>query len=78
MTCGRGDFFGALSYLDQQERGNEAIAVMDTEVFVLRREQLELLVEDHKRLVINLLEAISLILANRLRYAETELATLQN
>lgn len=78
MTCGRGDFFGALSYLDQQERGNEAIAVMDTEVFVLRREQLELLVEDHKRLLINLLEAISLILANRLRYAETELATLQN
>jgi len=78
MTCGRGDFFGALSYLDQQERGNEAIAVMDTDVFVLRRDQLEHLIEDHKRLVINLLEAISLILANRLRYAETELAALQS
>lgn len=75
-TFGRGDFFGGLSFLDGRPRGNDAITASETEFFVLSREQLEVLSEEHKRLVITLLTAIARSLALRLRHADTEVAML--
>ncbi|PKO34671.1 MAG: cyclic nucleotide-binding protein [Betaproteobacteria bacterium HGW-Betaproteobacteria-7] len=75
-TFGRGDFFGGLAFLDGRPRGNDAITASETEFFVLSREQLEVLSEEHKRLVITLLTAISRSLALRLRHADTEIAML--
>jgi SulP family sulfate permease len=77
-TYGRGDFFGGLSFLDGQRRGNEAISQTDTELFVLRRESFDKLKEQHKRLAQSLLEAIARMLAMRLRYGDIELAALRD
>lgn len=76
-TFGRGDFFGGLAFLDGLPRGNDAIAASDTEFFVLSQEQFEKLTEEHKKLALTLLKALSRSLALRLRHADTENAMLQ-
>lgn len=75
-TFGRGDFFGGLAFLDGRPRGNDAIAAVETEFFVLSLEQYNSLAEEHKRLAITLLSAIARTLALRLRHADTEIAML--
>jgi len=77
-TYGRGDFFGGLSFLDGQRRGNEAISQTDTDLFMLRREAFDRLEEQHKRFAQNLIETITRILAMRLRYSDMELAALRD
>ena len=76
-TYGRGDFFGGLAFLDGRPRGDDAIAATDTEFFVLSQEQYDVLSEEHKRLALTLITAISRSLALRLRHADTEIAMLQ-
>ena len=75
-TFGRGDFFGGLAFLDGRPRGNDAIAAVETEFFVLSLEQFNAISEEHKRLALTLLSAISRTLALRLRHADTEIAML--
>ena len=77
-TYGRGDFFGGLSFLDGQPRANEAIACTDTDLFVLPREAYDKLGEEHRKLALNLIEAIARVLGDRLRYDDMELAALRN
>ena len=76
-SFGRGDFFGGLAFLDNRPRGNDAVALTDTEVYVLAREPFNLLAEEHKKLAFNLMKAIARTLAVRLRYADAELAIRQ-
>jgi len=76
-TFGRGDFFGGLAFLDGRPRGNDAVAATETEFFVLSLEQYTILAEEHKKLALTLLTAISRSLALRLRHADTEIAMLQ-
>lgn len=73
----RGDFFGGLAFLDNRPRGNDAVALTETEVYVLSREQFDLLAEEHKKLAFSLITAIARTLAIRLRHADTELTMLQ-
>ena len=75
-TFGRGDFFGGLAFLDGRPRGNDAIAAVETEFYVLSLEQFNQLAETHKKLAFALLLAISRTLALRLRYADMEIAML--
>jgi SulP family sulfate permease len=75
-TFGRGDFFGGLAFLDGRPRGNDAIAAVETEFFVLSLEQFNAISDEHKRLAFTLLSAISRTLALRLRHADTEIAML--
>ena len=77
-TYGRGNFFGGLSFLDGQPRSNEAIASVDTDVFILQRDVFDKLGEVHKRLALNLLEAVGRVLGDRVRYADMDLAALRN
>jgi SulP family sulfate permease len=77
MTFGRGDFFGGMSFLDQQPRATDAVAFTDADLFVLHRQHFEQLAEEHKRLQANLLEAIGQVLAMRLRYNDMEMAALR-
>ena len=77
-TYGRGDFFGTLSFLDGQPRSNIALASADTDVFVLERTSFDKPGDEHKKLTLNLLEAIGRVLAARLRYDDMELAALRN
>ncbi|MGB9493710.1 MAG: SulP family inorganic anion transporter [Azonexus sp.] len=76
-SFGRGDFFGGLAFLDNRPRANDAVALTDTEVYVLGREPFDLLTEEHKKLALNLMKAIARTLAVRLRYADAELAIRQ-
>jgi sulfate permease, SulP family len=76
-TYGRGDFFGGLAFLDGRPRGDDALAEVETEVFVLSSEQFHSISEEHKRLALTLLGALSHSLALRLRRADKEMAMLQ-
>ncbi len=77
LTYGRGDFFGGMAFLSQMTRLNDATALEDTDLFVLQREQFEVLREEHKRLACTLVEELAKVLAMRLRYADKELMALQ-
>jgi len=76
-TFGRGNFFGEMSFIDRAERSANAIAFTDVDLFVLSREQFDVLAEQHRKLESNLFEALSRALALRLRYANAELRLLQ-
>ena len=76
-SFGRGDFFGGLAFLDGRPRGDEAIAATEAEFFVLSKEQFSLLTEEHKKLALTLLSALSRSLALRLRHSDTEIAMRQ-
>jgi SulP family sulfate permease len=71
-TYGRGDFFGGMSFLDEHVRTENAIAQTDGELFALSLDQYEQLTENHKKLSLLLMTAISRTLAQRLRHADGE------
>jgi sulfate permease, SulP family len=77
VSYGRGGFFGGMSFLDRQPRATDAIAFTDVDLYVLERSQFDTLSEEHKRLAVNLLEAIADVLATRLRYSHMEMAALR-
>lgn len=71
-SFGRGDFFGGLAFLDDRARSDNAIATTDIDLFVLSLEQFNLLADEHKKLALILMTAISRTLAQRLRHADGE------
>jgi SulP family sulfate permease len=71
-SFGRGDFFGGLAFLDDRARSDNAVASSDIELFVLTLEQFNLIAEEHKKLALLLMTAISRTLAQRLRHADGE------
>jgi SulP family sulfate permease len=77
-TFGRGDFFGEMTFLDREPRSADAVAGVDTDLFVLSRERFDALADHHKRLGMNLLEGLAKALAIRLRHTNTELRTLED
>ena len=78
LTYGRGDFFGGIAFIAGTSRFNDAAAMEDTQLFVLRREQFERLKDERKRLAFDLLEGVTKVLALRLRYADKELLAMQD
>jgi len=71
-SFGRGDFFGGLAFLEERARSDNAIAATDIDLFVMSLEQFNLLAEEHKKLALILMTAISRTLAQRLRHADGE------
>jgi len=71
-SFGRGDFFGGLAFLDDRNRSDSAIASTEIDLFVLSLEQFNVLAEEHKKLALILMTAISRTLAQRLRHADGE------
>jgi SulP family sulfate permease len=63
--------------LDDRARSDHAIADTDSELFVLSLEQFNQLADDHKKLALLLMTAISRTLAQRLRHADGERTLLQ-
>ena len=76
-TFGRGDFFGGLAFLDRNPRPNTAVAVTDTEVYVLNQERFDQVARVHRKLAFNLAMAMARVVASRLRRTEAKLAMLQ-
>jgi SulP family sulfate permease len=71
-SFGRGDFFGGLAFLDDRARSDTAVATTDIDLFVLSLEQFNLLADEHKKLALILMTAVSRTLAQRLRHADGE------
>ena len=76
-TFGRGEFFGGNAFLDAHPHNNDAIALTDTELYVLTREQYQIVAEHHRKLAFNLVAAIAQTLSVRLQRANSELAVLE-
>ena len=76
-TFGRGNFFGEMAFLDPAPRSADAVALTDTDLFVLSRTRFDTLAEEHKKLAIGLVLSVARVLAIRLRYADAELHALQ-
>ena len=78
LTYGRGDFVGGMSFITHAARfSSDATATEDSEVYVLRREDFEMLREQHRRLAFQLIEGVARVLAFRLGYADRELLAMQ-
>ena len=76
-SFGRGDFIGEMAFLDRAPRSADAIAFADTDLYALSRQRFDALGAEHKRLAINLFDALARMLAIRLRYTNAELRLLQ-
>jgi len=76
-TFGRGAFFGEMSFLDPELRSADAVAFVDSQIYVLSRERFEVFAADHARAGLALLHGIARALAVRLRYTNTEVRELQ-
>ena len=77
-TFGRGAFFGEMAFLDGEVRSANAVAFVDTELYVLSRRAFDKFAEDHKKLGLKLMEGIASVLASRLRYTTAELRVLES
>ena len=78
LTYGRGDFIGGLSFVTRAVSFSaDATAMEETELYVLHRESFEKLCEEHRRLALQLMQAIAQVLALRLSYADKELLAMQ-
>lgn len=74
---GRGDYFGGLSFLDNEPRPHDAVAMCEgTEVWVLKRSDFDALAERHHRMAYLMATAMARTLAARLRRTQDQLVTL--
>lgn len=76
-TFGRGDVFGEISFVDRAPRSADAVAYTDTEVYVLTHERFDALIDEHRRLAVNLLDWMATVIASRLRRTDMELRYLK-
>ncbi len=77
-TFGRGAFFGEMAFLDDLPRSADAVALLDTDLYVLSRKTFDTLAEAHKKLAMNLMEGLASVLSARLRFTNAELCALEN
>jgi sulfate permease, SulP family len=77
-TFGRGAFFGEMAFLGGAVRSADAIAYLDTDLYVLSRKIFESLAEEHRKLAFSLMGGIASVLASRLRYTNAELRVLES
>jgi SulP family sulfate permease len=77
-TFGRGAFFGEMAFLDGEARSADAVASVDTDLYMLSRKAFDALADEHKKLGLGLMEGIASVLATRLRYTNAELRVLES
>lgn len=71
-VLGDGDFFGEMSLIDDEPRSAHVIAMEDSSLLVLRREDFQTALEEHPRIAVGLLRALS----RRLRRADDKIGAL--
>ncbi len=77
-TCGRGSFFGEMTFLDGGAQSTDAVALTDVELFALSRKSLDAFAEQHKKAASNLFEGLADVLTKRVRYLTSELVSLES
>jgi SulP family sulfate permease len=76
-TFGRGDFIGEMGFLDSARRTANAIAMTDTECFVLSRTRFDEVADHHGPAAAYIFEGIASVLAMRVRFMNKELRALR-
>ena len=76
-TFGRGDFIGEMGFLDSERRAADAIAMSDTDVFVLSRARFDAEQDLAGPAAAHLFEGIARVLAMRMRFMNRELRVLR-
>jgi sulfate permease, SulP family len=76
-TFGRGDFIGEMGFLDSQRRSADAIALTDTDCFILSRARFDAASAGSGPTSAYIFEGIASILAMRLRFMNKELRALR-
>ena len=76
-TFGRGDFIGEMGFLDSTRRSAEAIAMTDTDCYVLSRIRFNEMTEQSEVPTSRIFEGIAITLAMRLRFMNKELRALR-
>lgn len=74
---GRGGFFGEMAFLDRGSRSADALATVDTDLFVLSRSRFEELTASEPEITEKIFAHLARVLALRLRSADTELRALE-
>jgi SulP family sulfate permease len=72
-TIGQGNCFGEMAFLDAEPRSADAVAEVDTDLFILTRAAFESFASQHKKLAIGLMAGLASTIACHLRYADAEL-----
>jgi SulP family sulfate permease len=75
---GRGNFFGEMGFLDNRPRSVNAVAITQTDLFVLRRSGFDEICRDRPLLNEAVLGGLAATLAARLRRTNTELRSLHD
>jgi sulfate permease, SulP family len=76
-TCGQGDFFGDMAFLDAGARSADAVAATRTDLYVLSRERFEKVAAEHPRLGQQFFVGLARSLAIRMRHADGEIRALE-
>jgi SulP family sulfate permease len=76
-TCGAGDLVGEIGFLDASVRTADALALTDTEVYVLPHARFLELTEQHRALALAIAESIARNLGDRLSAAVLEIQSLR-
>lgn len=76
-TFGRGDFIGEMGFLDSQRRTADAIALTDTDCFILSRAKFDTATAGAGPRSAYIFEGIASVLAMRLRFMNKELRALR-
>jgi SulP family sulfate permease len=76
-TCGPGDLIGAKGFIEVRRQAMDALALTDVDVYVLTREQFEVLAVDYGDVAVAIMGKLARDLANRLQAAITEVQVLR-
>jgi NTE family protein len=72
-TLGQGQFFGEMSFVDGRHHSADAVAMEDTTIIRISRENFRELSNNDPLMEASILRSITLALADRLRHSNSEL-----
>ena len=76
-TAGPGSIIGAMGFIDEQGHSGNAVALVDTDVFALSRQNFDELAKEHGSLALLIMQAVARNLSNRLHVTIAELQALR-
>jgi len=76
VSFGRGDFFGDMAFLDRGVRSADAVAMAETDLYVLSRARFDDMAMRHPDMAVKVFARLARALAMRLRRADAELRAL--
>ena len=76
-TCGPGDIIGGIGFISATGHTVDAVALTDTDVYVLHRAGFDALADDHRALALSLVVGVAMNLSDRIRAMVEEIRALR-